>query len=151
MKLWMLVVSVNGILAAAIGKTSYLLRKNRIVKNMILSLCLALPKFEMLGTSRSNIPDISVTFENGENHEMILEPYTNSPCNFIGTLKNLPSSVAVTGCMNSPGDTIHITLLSELNQNSPMYEMDYDGYVTALESPFQHQKGFISLTIITII
>ena len=97
MKLWMLVVSVNGILAAAIGKTNYLLRKNRIVKNMILSLCLALPKFGMLGTSRSNILDISVTFENGENHEMILEPYTNSPCNFIGTLKNLPSSVAVTG------------------------------------------------------
>ena len=44
--------------------------------------------------------------------------------------------------MNSPGDKMHITLLSELNQNSPMYEMDYDGYVTDLASPFQHQKGF---------
>ena len=108
---------------------------------MILSLCLALPKFEMLGTSRSNIPDIAVTFQNGGTHEMILEPYTNSPCNFIGTLKNLPSSVAVTGCMNSPGDKMHITLLSELNQNSPMYEVDYDGYVANLANPFQHQKG----------
>ena len=112
---------------------------------------LALPKFEILGVSRSNIPDMTVTFENGGTHEMILEPYTRSPCNFIGKIKNLRSSVAVTGCMKSPGDVMHITLLSELNHNSPMYEVDYDGYVTALASPFQHQKGFDFFIIILII
>ena len=86
---------------------------------------------------------MKVTFENGISHEMILEPYSDSACNFVGQLKNVPSSVAVTGCLENPDDKMHITLLSELNRNSPMYEVAYDGTVRALESPFQHQKGYL--------
>ena len=84
---------------------------------------------------------MSVTFENGETHAMVLEPYSESPCNFIGQLENQPSSVAVTGCMTNPGDKMHITLLSDLNTKSAMYSMDFDGHVTAHENPFKYQKG----------
>ena len=107
------------------------------------SLFAGLPSFKILGFSRSNVPEMSVTFENGETHEMVLEPYSESPCNFIGHLKNSPSSLAVTGCLNTPKDKMHITLLSHLNTRSAMYEMDYEGHVTAEENPFKYQTGLI--------
>ena len=103
-----------------------------------------LPSFKISGYSRSNVPEMSVTFENGETHEMILEPYSESEsqCNFIGSLKSEPgSSLAVTGCMEKPGDEMHITLLSAFNTLATTYTLDYDGRVTAVESPIKHQKG----------
>ncbi len=100
-----------------------------------------LPSFKISGYSRSNVPEMSVTFGNEDTHEMVLEPYSESPCNFIGHLKNSPSSVAVTGCLDAPEDKVHITLLSHLNTVSSMYEMDYEGHVTAEENPFKYQKG----------
>lgn len=102
-----------------------------------------LPSFKISGYSRSNVPEMSVTFENGETHEMILEPYSESEsqCNFIGSLKSEPgSSLAVTGCMEKPGDEMHITLLSAFNTLATTYTLDYDGRVTAVESPIKHQK-----------
>ena len=84
---------------------------------------------------------MSVTFENGETHEMMLEPYSESPCNFIGQLKNVDSSVAVTGCMNKAGDKMHITLLADANTRSTTYELGFDGKVTAQENPFKTQTG----------
>ena len=99
--------------------------------------------FDLNGYSRSNIPQMSVTFENGETHEMVLEPYSNSPCNFIGQLKNIPSSLAVTGCMNKAGDKMHITLIADINTKAATYELGYDGQVTAQENPFKTQKGNI--------
>jgi len=98
-----------------------------------------LPSFHISGYSRSNVPEMSVTFENGDNHAMVLESYSNSPCNFIGQLKNVPSSLAVTGCMDNPGDKMHITLLSDLNTRATTYELDYEGQVTAQENPFKSQ------------
>jgi hypothetical protein len=99
-----------------------------------------LPSFNVNGYSRSNIPEMSVTFENGATHEMVLEPYSNSPCNFIGHLKSQPdSSVAVTGCLANPEDKMHITLLSDLNTRSPTYVVDFNGLVTADENPFATQ------------
>lgn len=98
-----------------------------------------LPSFRVSGNSRSNVPEISVTFENGQTHEMVLEPYSNSPCKFIGELKNTPSSLAVTGCLNKPGDKMHITLLSHLNTRSAIYELDYYGNAIAQENPFKYQ------------
>ena len=101
-----------------------------------------MPTFTISGYSRSNVPEMSVTFENGKTHEMILEPYTESPCNFLGELKSEPgSSVAVTGCLNGPGDKMHISLSSEDNHLSYAYIIDYDGEVTADEYPFEHQIG----------
>ena len=95
----------------------------------------------MSGYSRSNIPEMSVTFENGEAHEMVLEPYSESPCNFIGKLKNVESSVAVTGCMEKAGDKMHITLLADANTRSTTYELGFDGKVAAQENPFKTQTG----------
>jgi len=98
-----------------------------------------LPTFEISGYSRSNIPEMSVTLENGETHEMVLEPYSESPCNFIGSLKNVDSSLAVTGCMDKAGDKMHITLLSDVNTRATTYELGFDGQVTAQENPFKTQ------------
>ena len=102
-----------------------------------------MPQFTISGYSRSNVPEITVAFENGNTHEMILEPFSESPCNFIGELKSEPgSSVGVTGCLENPEDKMYITLLSDDNSLSYAYIMDYDGKVTADENPFKNQKGF---------
>jgi len=103
---------------------------------------LGLPSFSISGYSRSNVPEMSVTFRNGRTDDLILEPYSESPCNFIGELKGEPgSSVGVTGCLNNPEDKMHITLLSEHNEVSYAYELGFDGEVKADENPFENQKG----------
>jgi len=100
-----------------------------------------MPAFSISGYSRSNVPEMSVTFENGQTHELILEPYSESPCNFIGELKSEPgSAVGVTGCLNNPEDKMYITMLSEFNTLSYSYELGYDGQVKADENPYEHQK-----------
>ena len=104
-----------------------------------------MPTFTMSGYSRSNVLEMSVAFENGQNHEMILKPYSKSPCNFIGELKDEPgSSVGITGCLKNPGDKMYITLLSDDNTLSFAYVMDYDGKVTADENPLLQQTGILS-------
>ena len=100
-----------------------------------------MPSFKINGYSRSNVPEMSVTFENGVSADLFLEPYSKSPCNFIGKLKGHSSTTAVTGCLNNPGDKMHITMVSNLNTKSAMYELDFHGQITALENPFKYQKG----------
>ena len=103
---------------------------------------LGLPTFKISGNSRAGIPEVKVGFENGLTHEMVLEPYSNSPCNFIGRLKNVPSSsVAVTGCLEKPGDKMHITMISDIKTKSSIFELDFYGQVTALQNPQKFQKG----------
>ena len=110
-----------------------------------------MPVFEVNGHSRSSIPQILVTFASGVTDEMLLEPYSESPCNFIGYLKNEPgSSVAVTGCLENPKDTMHFTLLSDKNTLSTAYIMDFNGLVTADENPFEHQTGTLLINIISL-
>ena len=110
---------------------------------------LDLPSFEVLGNSRSGIPEIKVGFQNGLSHQMVLEPYSNSPCNFIGELKNVPdSSVAVTGCLEKPGDKMHITMISPIEVKSSIFELDFDGQVTALENPQKYQEGINTIFIL---
>lgn len=100
-----------------------------------------LPRFEISGySSRSDIPQMMVTFENGVSDSLVLEPYSDSPCNFIGQLENYPSTAAVTGCLAQPGDKMSITLLSDLNTKSNMYELDFDGTVEIVENPFKYQE-----------
>ena len=109
---------------------------------------LELPSFEVLGDSRSGIPEIKVGFQSGLSHEMVLEPYSSSPCNFIGELKNVPdSSVAVTGCLERPGDKMHITMIAPIEAKSSIFELDFDGQVTALENPQKYQQGVNTLFI----
>ena len=108
-----------------------------------------LPTFEVLGISRSGIPEIKVGFQSGLNHDMVLQPYSSSACNFIGELKNVPdSSVAVTGCLDKPGDKMHITLISSIEAKSSIYELDFDGQVTALENPQKYQEGINTIFIL---
>ena len=62
--------------------------------------------------------------------------------NFIGHLKNVPdSSVAVTGCLEKPGDKMHITMIAPIEAKSSIFELDFNGQVTALENPQKHQTG----------
>ena len=108
-----------------------------------------LPTFEVLGISRSGIPEIKVGFQSGLNHDMVLQPYSSSACNFIGELKNVPdSSVAVTGCLVKPGDKMHITMISPIEAKSSIFELDFDGQVTALENPQKYQEGMNTIFIL---
>ena len=103
-------------------------------------LTLGVPSFKISGySSRFDIPDIEVHFDNGVSDSMVLEPYSTSACNFIGHLANHVSSVAVTGCLNKPGDKMDITLLSEHKTTSHMFQLDFFGNVEAVESPFNDQ------------
>ena len=102
---------------------------------------IAMPSFKIHGYSRSSIPEMTVTFENGVTDDLVLESYRNSPCNFIGTLKSYSGRAAVTGCLKNPEDKMHITLMSDLNTQSLAYEMDFDGNLRALENPFKNQKS----------
>ena len=57
-------------------------------------------------------------------------------CNYHGTLKNDPSAVvAVTGCLNKPGDKMEVTLISKNNINK-MFEVDFDGNAEIIKNPF---------------
>merc|ERR1711997_61496 len=61
----------------------------------------------------------------------------NSSCNFNGHLKSDNSTVAVTGCLNKPGDKMHITILSKHNTVSSMYELDHKGNAKPLKNPMK--------------
>ena len=58
-------------------------------------------------------------------------------CNYLGRLRNNPSSsVAVTGCLNKPGDKIEVTLISEHNINK-MFSVDFNGNAEVIKNPFE--------------
>ena len=60
-------------------------------------------------------------------------------CNYLGHLHREPtsSSVAVTGCMNEPGDSIDITLISK-NNAQKMFSVDFYGNAEAIKNPFEN-------------
>ena len=97
-------------------------------------------KFKVIA-SRSIVepPTVEVTFENGIKDNLQLEHFhmknMNAPigCRYIGRLQNNPwSSVAVTGCLNQPGDNMEVTMLSNHSINS-MFSVDYSGNTKALK------------------
>lgn len=84
-------------------------------------------------------PTVEVTFRNGIKDNLQLEHFhmknMNAPigCRYIGRLQNNPwSSVAVTGCLNQPGDNMEVTMLSNHSINS-MFSVDYSGNTKALK------------------
>ena len=87
-------------------------------------------------------PTIEVAFNNGIKDHMNLEHVKMndvSPigCNYIGRMKNdASSSVAVTGCLNKPGDKMEVTLLSK-NARNKMFMVDFEGNAEPLENPFE--------------
>ena len=88
-------------------------------------------------------PSVQVRFANGVQDELELTQYkfdgkSEVGCNFLGRLRNdVASSVAVTGCLNKPGDIMEVTLLSKNNINK-MFKVDFYGNAEVLENPFEH-------------
>ena len=86
-------------------------------------------------------PSISVSFASGVQDDLILTHYkmyesSMGGCNYLGRLRNSPSSsVAVTGCMNKPGDRMDITLISEHNINK-MFTVDFFANTEIVKNPF---------------
>ena len=84
-----------------------------------------------------------MTFQNGVQDELELMQHrfnggSSVGCNYLGHLRNdKASSVAVTGCLNKPGDIMEVTLISKNNINK-MFKVDFNGVAEMLENPFEH-------------
>ena len=87
-------------------------------------------------------PSIRVTFANGVQDDLELTQYkfherSEGGCNYLGHLQNdLASSVAVTGCLNQPGDLMDVTLISKNNINK-MFSVDFFGNAEKIANPFE--------------
>ena len=88
-------------------------------------------------------PSIRVKFDNGVEDDMELVHYKMNKnsvvgCNYLGRLTTQPSSssVAVTGCLNNPGDTMDVTIISQYNINK-MFSVDVDGHAEVIKNPFE--------------
>merc|ERR1711899_100176 len=100
-------------------------------------------KFSVIASrSIEEPPTIDVTFANGMQDALDLSHFrmheqATVGCNYHGTLKNDPSAVvAVTGCLNKPGDKMEVTLISKNNINK-MFEVDFDGNAEIIKNPFE--------------
>ena len=87
-------------------------------------------------------PTIEVRFANGVKDAFELKHYKMNEhsvvgCNYLGSLRNNPSSsVAVTGCLNKPGDRMEVTLISKHNINK-MFSVDFHGNSEVIKSAFE--------------
>ena len=87
-------------------------------------------------------PTINVFFTNGHEDELDLKHYrlhelSVEGCNYLGNLRNTPSSsVAVTGCLKKPDDKMEITLISDHSPHK-MFAVDIAGNTLRLSSPFE--------------
>jgi len=106
-------------------------------------------KFHIVSARSSDeSPSIQVTFPNGNQDDLVLEPFrvnANSAkiCSYTGHLRNDPSSrVAVTGCMTTPGDQMEVTMISHSNINK-MFLVDFDGNAEVIENPFEKQRSIV--------
>ena len=91
------------------------------------------PYFEVVASrSIEEAPTIQVTFADGRKDALELNHYKHNEkssigCNYIGTLRNDPtSSVAVSGCLNKPGDKMEVTMISDSCKNQ-MFMVDFNG------------------------
>ena len=89
--------------------------------------------FEIASSRSMDVPpSITVSFTNGVQDDLELTHYkmhedSTGGCNYLGRLKNYRySSVAVTGCLDKPGDLMEITLLSDHSVNK-MFTVDFFG------------------------
>ena len=103
-------------------------------------------KFDVISSrSVEEPPSIKVTFANGEQDEMDLTHFkmnakSATTCSYTGQLRSdASSSVAVTGCLNKPGDRMEVTLISKNNINK-MFAVDFDGNADVIENPFEGGK-----------
>ena len=96
-------------------------------------------------------PSIQVTFANGVHDDFEIEHYKmnrNSAvgCNYFGQLRNShPSYVAVTGCLNKPGDKLDISLISGNNIDT-MFSVDIFGNAEVIKGLFVAKGIHIFIT-----
>ena len=87
-------------------------------------------------------PQINVTFADNSIDYLELTHYKmkdKSPirCNYQGRLRQNPSSiVAVTGCLNKPGDKMEVTMFSEKAKHK-MFSVDFNGNTEPIKGPFE--------------
>ena len=87
-------------------------------------------------------PTIQVTFADGRKDALELNHYKHSEkssigCNYIGALRSDPtSSVAVSGCLNKPGDKMEVTMISDYSKNQ-MFAVDFNGNTEVIHNPFE--------------
>ena len=98
--------------------------------------------FEIVSSrSIEEAPTIQVTFADGRKDALELNHYKHNEkssigCNYIGTLRNDPtSSVAVSGCLNKPGDKMEVTMISDYSKNQ-MFMIDFNGNAEVIHNPF---------------
>ena len=96
-------------------------------------------------------PTIGVTFANGVKDELVLSHYKMNDdavvgCNYLGHLLRSPSSssVAVTGCLNKPGDKMEVTMISKNNINK-MFAVDFFGTAKIIQNPFEGEGKTVVL------
>ena len=69
-------------------------------------------------------------------------------CNYLGYLRNSPSSsVAVTGCLNKPGDRMEVTMIS-MNSVHKMFSVDFNGNVDIIKSPFEKGGQIVQINVL---
>lgn len=98
--------------------------------------------FEVVASRSIEVaPTIQVTFADGRKDALELNHYKHNEkssigCNYIGTLRNDPtSSVAVSGCLNKPGDKMEVTMISDYSKNQ-MFMIDFNGNAEVIHNPF---------------
>ena len=68
-------------------------------------------------------------------------------CNYLGYLRNSPSSsVAVTGCLNKPGDRMEVTMISK-NSVHKMFSVDFNGNAEIIKNPFEEGGEIIRFNV----
>ena len=83
---------------------------------------------------------MQVKFANGLEYDLDLKHYKMNKvapmgCNYIGKLRgDATSSVAVSGCLNSPEDRLQVTMLSR-NSKDKMFFVDALGNAEVVERP----------------
>ena len=87
-------------------------------------------------------PEINVTFADKSKDTLELTHHkmkADSPmrCNYLGNLRHDRASVvAVTGCLDKPGDKMEVTMFSTKAKNM-MYTVDYNGNTEAIKGAFE--------------
>ena len=123
-----------------------------VIKHTYIYIILATPTFTLL-SSRSglldpkiDIPQVEVTFTDGQKDSLVLEHYNALPhsknidprrlCNYLGHLKNEKTArVAVTGCVDERNleGKMYISMISKRSPYQKLFSMDLDGTVNPIK------------------
>ena len=123
-----------------------------VPQRMYVLIILATPTFKLLASRsgvvdpETNIPEMEVTFEDGQKDTLVLKHYNALPdsnnidpsrlCNYLGHLENEKTArVAVTGCVDDKNleKKMYISMISARSPYQKLFSMDFDGNVTPIQ------------------